>query len=176
MVCGSNFYVSLSLRPVKYVWHGSNKYGETSHNYNCNAWSSSSARVFGMASSLASLKLLGQKKVPCDNRLIVLCIETSSTLPKRRKREALTEGEILDQELQEGLQFDYQDPEEEVEDTPYEGEGQENQDASDNVASSSSSGESVTTAEVEDHIEVYKRGDGQQAKPPSLVDDLVYEI
>ncbi|XP_042238508.1 collagen alpha-1(XI) chain-like isoform X2 [Homarus americanus] len=79
--------------PVKYVWHGANRYGETSLSHNCNGWSSTSSSGFGMASALHSLKLLDQQKITCDNRLIVLCIESSSTLPKRRKRNV---GECCD--------------------------------------------------------------------------------
>lgn len=44
-----------------------------------------------MASSLNSLQLLDQKKIACDNQLIVLCIETTSSLPKRRKRTVVEE-------------------------------------------------------------------------------------
>ncbi|XP_037773482.1 collagen alpha-1(XV) chain-like, partial [Penaeus monodon] len=77
--------------PVKYIWHGANKYGETAYNLNCNSWSSSSSSAFGMASSLNSLQLLDQKKIACDNQLIVLCIETTSSLPKRRKRTVVEE-------------------------------------------------------------------------------------
>ncbi|KAK8748533.1 hypothetical protein OTU49_015842 [Cherax quadricarinatus] len=87
--------------PVKYMWHGSNRYGESSLSHNCNAWSSASSSTHGMAAALHSLKLLDQQKVACDNRLIVLCIESSSTLPKRRKRdtEEQTRGESENSDL-----------------------------------------------------------------------------
>ena len=72
---------------MKLIWHGSTKHGETSINNNCNGWRSHTPRFFGMASHLGSLQLLSQEKVACDNPLIVLCIETTSTLPKRRRRD-----------------------------------------------------------------------------------------
>ncbi|KAK7067975.1 Collagenase NC10 and Endostatin, partial [Halocaridina rubra] len=75
--------------PLKFVWHGSNKYGETVVHDNCNNWSSSSSSMFGMASALKNLQLLDQQKVACDEQLIVLCIETTSSLPKRKKRQAV---------------------------------------------------------------------------------------
>lgn len=73
--------------PVKFIWHGSNKYGETSKQVNCNDWEGSFSSSFGMASALKNLQLLDQQKVACDNRLIVLCIETTSALPKRKRRD-----------------------------------------------------------------------------------------
>ncbi|KAK3876831.1 hypothetical protein Pcinc_018405 [Petrolisthes cinctipes] len=75
--------------PEKFVWHGSDKYGGTAHNLNCKSWTSSSPSVFGMASSLHDLQLLAQRKVSCDKKLIVLCIEKYTNIPKRRKREAI---------------------------------------------------------------------------------------
>lgn len=187
---------SPSNRPVKYVWHGSNKYGETSHNYNCNAWSSSSARVFGMASSLASLKLLGQNKVSCDNKLIILCIETSSTLPKRRKRETFESGTI-EQKQQDVGRHEYDKIEENVNGVPLGNDGMDSDvmDQPDvsffrvgvgNPASPSSSAksdylaQSVMTSEAENYIENYRHGEEQsllkhrQAKTPVLTD--MYEI
>lgn len=42
-----------------------------------------------MASSLHDLQLLAQRKVSCDKKLIVLCIEKYTNVPRRRKREAV---------------------------------------------------------------------------------------
>ncbi|XP_076040799.1 collagen alpha-1(XV) chain-like [Oratosquilla oratoria] len=72
--------------PLKYVWHGSTRYGELAENLNCNNWNVASSSSFGMASALKNLRLLDQEKVACDNALILLCVETSSTLPKRKRR------------------------------------------------------------------------------------------
>ncbi|CAL4105174.1 unnamed protein product, partial [Meganyctiphanes norvegica] len=77
--------------PVKYIWHGANRYGETLAKVNCNAWNTDSSSAFGMAAPLRTKHLLQQEKVACDNHLIVLCIEATTTLPKRRRRELLLE-------------------------------------------------------------------------------------
>ena len=72
------------------MWHGSTRFGERSDN-NCKDWSSGRPRSFGAASPLVEMRLLGQKKMSCDRGLIVLCIEGTSSLPKRRRKRSVEE-------------------------------------------------------------------------------------
>ena len=54
----------------------------------------------GQASSLQSMQLLAQEKITCDNKLIVLCLDT--TVPKRRRKRS-TKTRTKDQSQVEGL-------------------------------------------------------------------------
>ena len=55
----------------------------------------------GQASSLQSMQLLAQEKITCDNKLIVLCLDT--TVPKRRRKRS-TKTLTKDQSQVEGLE------------------------------------------------------------------------
>ena len=72
------------------MWHGVTAWGEASpRTPSCRGWSTEDA--VGMASDLAGGTLLQQRKAPCSQQLVVLCIETHShtlysTSKKRRKR------------------------------------------------------------------------------------------
>ncbi|XP_049809823.1 collagen alpha-1(XV) chain-like [Schistocerca nitens] len=68
----------------KLVWHGSTPEGERKMDAYCDAWQSTSGE--GLASPLASGRLLAQERFACGARLAVLCIEASSQLPARRRR------------------------------------------------------------------------------------------
>lgn len=76
--------------PQKVVWHGAGPGGERQLDSYCEAWTSSDAKVLGVAASLIGSspaqqqqqvhagKLLAQDKFSCQNRFVVLCIEATS--------------------------------------------------------------------------------------------------
>lgn len=78
------------FRPQKYIWHGSLANGERAVDEYCEGWESDSVDRVGLASSLASGKLLGQEPLACSHRFAVLCVEVATVQPiskKRRRRE-----------------------------------------------------------------------------------------
>ncbi|XP_028030581.1 collagen alpha-1(XVIII) chain-like [Bombyx mandarina] len=70
-----NVYVDQQW-PKKMVWIGADTLGNRSTKAYCDEWSSDSQQMFGTASPLD--KLLEQRLLSCDNKLIVLCVELSS--------------------------------------------------------------------------------------------------
>lgn len=74
--------------PVKSVWHGASLNGERNLDTSCDAWHSGYNDRFGLAGSLLGPRLLEQTPVPCNMRLILLCIEaTTEQFVLRRKRD-----------------------------------------------------------------------------------------
>ena len=56
------------------IWHGVNPWGEKSH-YNCDDWNSDNPLHVGLASHLEGGLIAKQKKMSCNNKFFVLCIE-----------------------------------------------------------------------------------------------------
>lgn len=56
------------------IWHGVNPWGEKSH-YNCEDWNSENPLHVGLASTLDGGLIAKQKKLSCNNKFYVLCIE-----------------------------------------------------------------------------------------------------
>uniref|UniRef100_A0A1E1WFV1 Collagenase NC10/endostatin domain-containing protein n=4 Tax=Pectinophora gossypiella TaxID=13191 RepID=A0A1E1WFV1_PECGO len=75
--------------PQKLIWHGSHAGGERALDTFCEEWQSSEPTSRGMASSLYSHKLLSQERYSCNNHFAVLCIEATSTVNARRKRDTI---------------------------------------------------------------------------------------
>jgi len=61
------------------LWHGSAKTGQRSSAV-CNEWRSSRPSDFGMASEIKAMNPLshGARQIPCNRRLVVLCVEVQS--------------------------------------------------------------------------------------------------
>ncbi|XP_026463416.1 collagen alpha-1(XV) chain-like [Ctenocephalides felis] len=74
-----------STWPQKVAWHGSSLRGELNHNAYCDAWHSASASKVGLAGSLLSHQLLKQERYSCDNRFVLLCVEATTQLARRRR-------------------------------------------------------------------------------------------
>lgn len=70
--------------PQKYVWHGADKRGSRHLQSDCDDWHSNNPHKHGHASSLHRGKLLDQENHSCNNKFIVLCIETN-TLPDNNR-------------------------------------------------------------------------------------------
>lgn len=70
---------TVSCRPQKSVWHGSDPSGRRLTESYCETWRTEAATATGQASSLLAGKLLQQKAASCHNTFIVLCIENSLT-------------------------------------------------------------------------------------------------
>jgi hypothetical protein len=70
------------------VWHGATATGVRAKQSYCEAWHTDSVSNVGLASDLTRSQLLGQEKVGCHNKLIVLCVEIASQSYRRRRREA----------------------------------------------------------------------------------------
>ncbi|XP_050669536.1 collagen alpha-1(XVIII) chain-like isoform X8 [Leptidea sinapis] len=71
--------------PVKAIWHGSTPSGIRTPKTFCDEWQSDKPLDFGTASSLRRNKLLNQELYPCDNKLIVLCVEATANRISRRR-------------------------------------------------------------------------------------------
>lgn len=68
------------------VWHGADVSGtRVAHAY-CEAWHTDAQSNVGLASDLIKGELLGQEKISCNHKLVVLCIEIASQHHYRRKR------------------------------------------------------------------------------------------
>ncbi len=61
-------------------------YGNHDMDSNCNLWNTDSSHKTGAASSLYENKLLNTGKMPCNKKLIVLCIEGFNQHSHRRRR------------------------------------------------------------------------------------------
>jgi len=75
--------------PQKLIWHGAEAGGARAWQSYCDAWHTDSAANIGLASDLLKNELMGQEKVGCNQKLIVLCVEIASQHHYRRKREAV---------------------------------------------------------------------------------------
>ncbi|XP_074601335.1 uncharacterized protein LOC141855275 isoform X2 [Brevipalpus obovatus] len=62
--------------PQKFIWHGADRRGARHLDSYCDAWHSGNSHKYGYASSLLRSKLLDQENHSCNNRFIVLCIES----------------------------------------------------------------------------------------------------
>ncbi|XP_067009390.1 collagen alpha-1(XV) chain-like [Anabrus simplex] len=85
---GKNILTDYSW-PQKVIWHGSDSTGERVMDTFCEGWHSDRRDEMGLASSLINNKLLDQEKFHCDSRLAVLCIETTSQMPRGRRRRVI---------------------------------------------------------------------------------------
>lgn len=70
---------TVSCRPQKSVWHGSDPSGRRLTESYCETWRTEAVTATGQVSSLLAGKLLEQKAASCHNAFIVLCIENSLT-------------------------------------------------------------------------------------------------
>lgn len=75
--------------PQKMAWHGADVAGARAWQGYCDAWHTDAQSDVGLATDLVKGELLGQEKIGCNHKLIVLCIEIASQHHHRRKREAL---------------------------------------------------------------------------------------
>lgn len=73
--------------PQKMVWHGADASGARAWQSYCDAWHTDSSSNIGLASDLIKGELLGQEKISCNHKLIVLCIEIASQHHYRRRRD-----------------------------------------------------------------------------------------
>ncbi|ODM97650.1 Collagen alpha-1(XV) chain [Orchesella cincta] len=73
--------------PQKLIWHGANTSGVRVSNSYCDAWHTDSVSENGLASDLFRHELMGQQKVGCNQKLVVLCIEIASQHHYRKRRE-----------------------------------------------------------------------------------------
>lgn len=85
---------------------------------NCNLWYTDSHLETGAATPLLTNKLLSPKKVPCNKRLIVLCIEIIDQHPRRRRKRhefdsaADLQKDLRKLEFQDENLFEFQDRQE----------------------------------------------------------------
>ncbi|XP_037302863.1 collagen alpha-1(XV) chain-like [Manduca sexta] len=70
--------------PTKAVWHGADESGNCDHNAYCKEWNREDPDLKGLGSSLHSHKLLDQELFSCDNKLIILCVEQTTSWKRRR--------------------------------------------------------------------------------------------
>ncbi|ODM90730.1 Collagen alpha-1(XV) chain [Orchesella cincta] len=81
--------------PKKMIWHGADGTGtRASHSY-CDAWHTDSVSNKGLASDLLKQELMGQEKVSCNHKLIVLCIEIASQHHYRKRRDLDSQNELV---------------------------------------------------------------------------------
>ncbi|CAH0729565.1 unnamed protein product, partial [Brenthis ino] len=107
---GKNVFIDPTW-PTKALWHGSTSFGIRAKRASCEEWQSDSSLSHGAASTLYSNRLLEQEQYSCDNKLIVLCVETTSNArrklrhphPKSRKRPNDHNIETFDNRIQPGL-------------------------------------------------------------------------
>ena len=66
--------ISLNSNQEVPIWHGVNPWGEKSH-YNCDDWNSENPLHVGLASNLEGGLISKQKKMSCNNKFFILCIE-----------------------------------------------------------------------------------------------------
>lgn len=81
------------------MWHGSHTPGDRAMDTFCDAWHSSSSDRFGLGSPLTGGRLLEQVRYSCDNKFVVLCVEVTSELTRRRRSiedDAILEDEYTD--------------------------------------------------------------------------------
>ena len=75
--------------PQKLVWHGADGTGTRVPHAYCEAWHTDAQSNVGLASDLIKGQLLGQEKISCNHKLIVLCIEIASQHHYRRRKRSL---------------------------------------------------------------------------------------
>ncbi|XP_035710172.1 collagen alpha-1(XVIII) chain isoform X3 [Folsomia candida] len=91
--------------PQKMVWHGADPSGVRARQSYCEAWHSDSSSNVGLASDILKHELLmGQEKIGCNNKLIVLCIEIASQHHYRRRRRDLDQNNDVDDEPLKNIQ------------------------------------------------------------------------
>jgi len=73
------------------AWHGADLKGSRARQSYCEAWHSDKSSHLGLASDLLQGQLMGQQKVGCNHKLIVLCIEIASQQNYRRRRRSTWE-------------------------------------------------------------------------------------
>lgn len=79
--------IKFLFRSQKLVWHGADASGARAHQSYCEAWHSDAGSSVGLASDLLKGELMGQERVGCNNKFIVLCVEIASQHHYRRKRD-----------------------------------------------------------------------------------------
>lgn len=83
--------------PQKLVWHGADTSGARAWQSYCDAWHTDAQSNVGLASDLIKGELMGQEKVACNHKLVVLCIEIASQHHYRRRRSLdYQENELTD--------------------------------------------------------------------------------
>lgn len=83
--------------PQKIIWHGAESSGARAWQSYCDAWHTDSVSNVGLATDLIKNELMGQEKVSCNHKLIVLCIEIASQHHYRRRRSIQDEEEVNEQ-------------------------------------------------------------------------------
>lgn len=84
--------------PQKIIWHGAESSGARAWQSYCDAWHTDSVSNVGLATDLIKNELMGQEKVSCNHKLIVLCIEIASQHHYRRRRSIQDEEEEVNQQ------------------------------------------------------------------------------
>lgn len=74
------------------VWHGADPVGVRARQTYCEAWHSDIG--LGLASDMLKSELMGQEKVGCNNKLVVLCVEIASQHQYRRRRDVHIDPQI----------------------------------------------------------------------------------
>lgn len=76
---------NIIFRPIKLIWHGSNKDGTFDKMHNCLNWRTAGAAVTGQATYVDSNLPQQQQPFTCSRNFIVLCIEnTARTLSYKK--------------------------------------------------------------------------------------------
>ncbi|XP_066142162.1 collagen alpha-1(XVIII) chain isoform X3 [Euwallacea fornicatus] len=79
--------------PIKSAWHGALLDGTRALDTSCEAWHTSHYGKVGLAGNLKGQMLLDQNPMPCDKKLILLCVEATSEIFVQRRRRSTMEND-----------------------------------------------------------------------------------